>query len=317
MSERGGIEGTIEAVVVTPDAPARLGLGKAPAPAPAPSEAVVRVAAVSVNPFDVRHAQTDAPGTIVGQDLAGTVVQAAADGSGPKTGTRVIGYLSTGGAWAELAAVPTDTLAPVPDGVAMTEAATLPCAGLVAMYAVDHGGALVGRRVLVTGASGGIGHFAVQLAHLAGGRVIAQMRNQERVAAIQQDSVDAIVVGNDAGDHGPYHLIVDVVGGDVLARALGWLEPDGVAVACGAAGGQTTVTVDRVGFQRGSLYRQKLTNEFRRRPASVTLETLGRLLGDGLLSPHIAIEAPWTAVGDVAQRLQDRAYAGKAVLTLE
>jgi NADPH2:quinone reductase len=316
MNERGGAEGTIEAVVVTPDAPARLALGKAPAPVPAPSEAVVRVAATSLNSFEPRYAQRAEPGSTVGEDVAGTVVQAAADGSGPTTGTRVIGYVDTG-SWAEEVAVPTDTLAPLPDGVSLTEAATLPTAGLSALYAVERGGSLLGRRVLVTGASGGIGHLAVQLAHLAGGRVVAQMRNPDRVVAVREESVDAIVVGDDAGDRGPYHLIVDVVGGDLLARALGWLEPDGVAVACGAAGGQMTVTLDLVRFREGSLYRQKLTSEFRRVPASVALERLGRLLGDGLLVPHIAIEASWTEVGDIAQRQSDRAYAGKAVLTLE
>jgi NADPH2:quinone reductase len=316
MSEQAGIEGTMEAVVVTPDAPARLALGKAPAPDPAASEAVVRVAAVSLNSSEPRTAQKLPPGSVMGEDVAGTVVQAAADGSGPPSGTRVIGWVPTG-AWAEKVAVPTDVLAPVPDGAALTDAATLPTAGLSALYAVQRGGSLLGRRVLVTGASGGIGHLAVQLAHLAGGRVVAQMRNPERVGAVREESVDTIVVGDDAGDHGPYHLIVDVVGGDLLARALGWLEPDGVAVACGAAGGPTTVSIDLARFREGSLYRQKLTTEFGRLPASVGLEILGRLLGDGRLVPHIAIEAPWTEVGDIAQRHSDRAYAGKAVLTLE
>jgi NADPH:quinone reductase len=316
MSEQAGIQGTIEAVVVTPDAPARLAVGKAPAPTPSPSEAVVRVAAVSLNPIDARHAQSAPPGTVMGEDLAGTVVQAAADGSGPKTGTRVIGWLFRG-AFAEQVAVPTDTLAPVPDGVALTEAATLPGAGLTAMYAVDRGGSLLGRRVLVTGASGGVGHFAVQLAHVAGGRVVAQLRNQDRVRALPKASVDTVAVGDDAGNHAPYHLIVEVVGGDMLARALGWLEPDGVAVPCGAAGGSRTVAFDLADFKGGSVYRLKLTNEFRRYPASTGLERLGRLLQDRLLIPHIAIEAPWTEVGDVAQRLLDRAYPGKAVLTLE
>jgi NADPH:quinone reductase-like Zn-dependent oxidoreductase len=107
------------------------------------------------------------------------------------------------------------------------------------------------------------------------------------------------------------------VGGDVLARALGWLEPEGLAVAYGAAGGQTTVTVDLARFREGSVYRFHVTDEFRRLPASVALETLGRLLGDGLLVPHITIEASWTEVGEIAQQMLDRAYPGKAVLTLE
>jgi NADPH:quinone reductase len=316
MSEQVGVEGTIEAVVVTPDAPARLALGKAPAPDPAPSETVVRVAAVSVNSFEPRYAQKAPPGSVVGEDVAGTVVQAAADGSGPAVGTHVIGYVPTGG-WAETVAVPTDVLGALPDGVAMTEAATLPTAGLSALYAVQRGGSLLGRRVLVTGASGGIGHLAVQLAHLSGGRVVAQMRNAERVVAVREECVDTIVVGDDAGSYGPYHLIVEVVGGDMLARALGWLEPDGVTVACGAAGGPTTATFDLVDFREGTLHRQKLTNEFGRLPANTALEMLGRLLGERLLVPHIAIEAPWTDVGEIAQQMLDRAYPGKAVLTLE
>jgi NADPH2:quinone reductase len=304
---------TIEAVVVTPDAPARLALGKASAPNPAPSEAVVRVAAVSLNPVDVlRRAQSAAPGTTIGEDLAGTVVQAAADGSGPTTGTRVIGWVDTG-AWAEEVAVPTDTLAPLPDGVSLAEAAALPTAGLIALFAVDRAGSLLGRRVLATGASGGIGHLAVQLAHLAGGRVVAQLRNRARADAVRQASVDTVVIGDDAGDHGPYHVVLDGVGGDVLARALGWLEPDGLAVSYGVSGGPTTVTFDLARFREGSVYRLKLLSG----PIRIGLERLGRLLRDGLLSPHIAIQVPWTEVGDVALRLRDRSYAGKAVLTLE
>jgi NADPH:quinone reductase len=305
---------TIEAVVVTPDAPARLAVGKAPAPTPSPSEAVVRLAAVSLNPVDVRHAQSAPPGTTMGEDLAGTVVQGAADGSGPPPGTRVMGWLFRG-AWASEVAVPTDALAPLPDGVALTDAAALPGAGLTALYAVERAGSLLGRPALVTGASGGVGHLAVQLAHLAGGRVVAQLRDRERVVAIPQDKVDTVVVG-DAGDYGPYHLIVEVVGGDMLARALGWLQPDGVAVTCGAAGGSTTLNVDLASFRDGSVYRMKLTNEFRR-PASEALERLGRLLADRRLVPHIAIQADWTEVGDVGQRLLDRSYPGKAVLTVE
>jgi NADPH:quinone reductase len=231
-------------------------------------------------------------------------------------GTRVIGWLSTG-AWAEEVAVPTDALASLPEGVELTVGATLPTAGLTAMHAVDRGGSLLGRRVLVTGASGGVGHLAVQLAHLAGGRVVAQVRNRERVGAVRRASVDTVVVGEDAADHGPYDLVVDGVGGEVLARALERLEPDGVAVAYGSAGGATTVTLDLARFTGGSLYRMRLPNEFRRRPARIGLENLGRLVRDGLLFPHIAIEAGWTEVGDVAERLRDRAYAGKAVLTLE
>lgn len=83
------------------------------------------------------------------------------------------------GAWAERAAVPTNAPAALPDGVSFAEAATLPVAGLTALYALEKGGDLLGRTTLVTGASGGAGHFAVQLARTAGYGVVALIRRPE------------------------------------------------------------------------------------------------------------------------------------------
>ncbi len=98
---------TIKAVVVDPDAPNRLALADVEEPSPTPSEALVRVAAVSLNRGEVRRAESSEPGFRPGWDLAGTVERAAADGSGPQEGSRVVGFLPSG-AWAELAAVPTE-----------------------------------------------------------------------------------------------------------------------------------------------------------------------------------------------------------------
>ena len=124
--------------------------------------------------------------------------------------------MATSGAWAELVAVPTAVLAEIPDTVTFAQTATLPVAGLTALYAVEKGGFLLNRKVLVTGASGGVGHFACQLARQAGASVVAVVRRAERAASVKEMGAHEIVIGEDlslARPFGPYHLIVDTLGG--------------------------------------------------------------------------------------------------------
>ena len=163
---------TIRAVVVDADAPAHLKLGTVEAPVPLPGEALVRVRALSLNRGETRGAQNSKPGSRPGWDIAGVVEQAAADGSGPTQGQRVVGMLRTG-AWAELVAVPTTNLAVLPDNVTFRAGVDHPVAGLTALYALDRGDGLVERNVLVTGASGGVGNYAIQIARYGGATVPA------------------------------------------------------------------------------------------------------------------------------------------------
>src|SRR5256886_17611566 len=101
-----------------------------------------------------------------GWDLAGELERAAADGSGPRVGARVVGLLPEG-AWAERVAAPTHALAALPDKVTFAQAATLPVARLTALYALSKRGPLLGRRVLATGATGGVGAFSLRRARPA------------------------------------------------------------------------------------------------------------------------------------------------------
>src|SRR5213592_3458867 len=140
------------AVVVDPDAPGRLVIRPVADPVPDRGEAVVRVRAVSLNRGEVRRSAMAAAGWRPGWDLAGEVERAAADGSGPRVGARVVGLLPEG-AWAKRVAVPTHALAELPDKVTFSQAATFPVAGLTALHALAKGGLLLGRRVLVTGRS--------------------------------------------------------------------------------------------------------------------------------------------------------------------
>ena len=146
---------SVRALVAAPDQPGGVDLVDVVGPEPAPDQAVVVVAAVSLNRGEVRRLPGAPAGWRPGWDLAGTVVAAAADGSGPAVGRRVVGLLREG-AWAEQVAVPTRTLATIPDGLSFSGASTLPVAGLTAYRTLQQADVIEGRRVLVTGASGGV-----------------------------------------------------------------------------------------------------------------------------------------------------------------
>lgn len=312
---------TIRAVVVTPAAPARLAIDTVVSTVPPPTAALVRVAAISLNRGEVRRAQSDPAGARPGWDLSGVVEQAAADGSGPPVGSRVVGFLPSG-AWAELVAVPTHALAVLPDSVTFAQAATLPVAGLTALLGLEKVGSLLGRTVLITGASGGVGDFAVQLAREAGATVVALVRNERRADRVRLMGAQVVVIGEDAhaaAEQGPYHLVFDGVGGDVLASALPLLAPDGMAVAYGQTI-EPTITFN-LGqfFGKGglTLYGFILFHEVRRSPAGVGLARLAALIAANRLHPYLAVETSWTEIGNVAQQLLDREYPGKAVLLVD
>ena len=310
----------MRAVLVDKAAPANLSLGETEEPSPTPSEVLVRVSAISLNRGEVRRAQMAEDGSNPGWDLAGTVEQPAANGVGPQAGARVVGFLPSG-AWAELASVPTNSLAELPENVSFEQAATLPVAGLTALYTLEKGGELLGRGVLVTGASGGAGHFAVQLARLSGARVVALVRREEHEQLVHEAGAHQVAVGEDAENaarFGPYHLVLESVGGKVLGGAMGMLAPGGTCVTFGSSGEAETSFDVRSFYLAGGarLYGFILFHEVLAHPASDGLARLSRLVAEGRLTPLVSVEAPWKEVGEVARRLLDRGYTGKAVLNV-
>src|SRR5437773_4607513 len=214
------------AVVVDPEAPGRLVIRSVPEPTPDRGEAIVRVRAISLNRGEVRRAGMAAAGWRPGWDLAGVVERAAADGSGPSVGARVVGFLPEG-AWAQRVAVPKNALAVLPDKVTFSQAATFPVAGLTALLALSKAGPLLGKRVLVTGATGGVGDFAVQLARLGGAHVTASVRRADQVPAVRALGAHDVVVGDEIPRLPKHDLIIESVGGKTLGSALAALERAG------------------------------------------------------------------------------------------
>src|SRR5438105_2606762 len=222
----------IRAIVVDPTVPEKLAIKPVELRDPDRDEVGVKVTAISLNRGETRRAlQVPDAGWRPGWDFAGLVETPAADGSGPMQGTRVVGLLPSG-AWAERVNCRSHAVAALPDAVTDAEAATLPVAGLTALHALRQGGLLLGRKVLVDGASGGVGHLACQLAGAAGALVWGHVRREEYRAAVEAYGARA-VLGRDLGaakPHGPFWLIVDSLGASALAAALGMLQPNGTCV---------------------------------------------------------------------------------------
>lgn len=305
-------------VVVDQSAPGNVRVTEVEAPAPLPDQAVIRVAATSLNRGEIRMAQMGDNGRRIGWDFAGTVERAAANGTGPKEGARVVGFLRTG-AWAERIAAPTEALALLPDSVSFAQAATLPVAGLTALYGIEKNGSLLGRKVLITGGSGGVGHFGIQLARIGGAHVVATVRSEDKVALVRDAGAHEVLVGDDPkllGKHGPYDVVLDGVGGAMLGAAASHLAPGGVCVIYGTTAGSEVTFNAQALYRTGgaSIYGLVLFHELRSTPASVGLARLAALVAQGSLRPLIEIEAPLDRISELAQKLTDRKFTGKAVI---
>jgi NADPH:quinone reductase len=318
---------SIRAIVVDPSVTGRLAINEVESPQPGPSEALVKVEAISLNRGEVNHAMEAEAGWRPGWDLAGTVIKQAANDTGPKVGSRVVGMVIdaytrvNAGAWAEQVAVPTNMLAEIPANVTFAQAATLPVAGLTALYALNKGGLLLHRRVLITGSTGGVGLFAHQLARHSGAYVVGTARNVLNEALVHEAGADEVMVGNDisaARAYGPYHLIIDSVGGKTLASALSLLAKGGTCVTLGwSASPEVTIDVrELIHTGRTTLYGLNMMEELNHRGASEDLAWLAQMAAKQQLKTSIEVEASWNEIGNIAQRLLQRQFTGKAVLHL-
>jgi NADPH:quinone reductase-like Zn-dependent oxidoreductase len=301
----------MRAVIYDPGAPSKLRLSDVDEPVAGDSEAVIDVRAIALNFGEIHWIDlVRKPGEVPGWDAAGVVSMAAADGSGPPVGTRVVGFSGEGG-WAQRRAVATENIAVLPDSVDFGTAAALPVAGVTALQALRALGPIVGRRVLITGASGGVGRFAVQLAARAGAHVIAAVGSTARGAGLAELGADDVVVGLGDVDE-PVFGVLDNVGGSLLVEAFTLVGDGGSLLSIGMASGQPS-TIDFEAERRlGG--RKRLEPFTVRTPFRQDLGYLLQLVEAGALDPQIGLRTSWQDVAEAAAALLGRKVAGKAVL---
>ena len=214
-----------------------------PDPEPGAGQVLVRVRGAGINGADMLQrrgrypAPAGSPQDIPGLELAGEVAGLGPGATRFAEGDRVMG-IAGGGGQAELAVVHERQLMPVPEGVGFPDAGGLPEVFTTAHDALfTQAGLRPGERLLVHGAAGGVGTASVQLAHALGAHVTATVRNPGARDAVAQLGADDVIDPEGFEGHGPFDVVLELVGAPNLAGNLKALNTEGRIVVIGIAGG--------------------------------------------------------------------------------
>lgn len=255
---------------------------------------------------------------IAGLEFAGVVEAIGESVTRVAIGDEVVGWGNQ--ALAERVAVPETQLAAKPAELCFESAASLPVSGFAALQAVrDQGGVAPGDRVLILGASGGVGSFAVQIAKALGAEVtgVASTRNLDLVRELGADKVIDYTKEDVHGDGQRFDVIIDIAGNRPLGQLRRALRPDGTLVIVGGSGGRTTM-----GF--GRTVRATLLSPFVRqrlralisKPNVADLESLIDLAGRGVLTPRVDATYPLSEAAAAIELVGAGRSRGKTVVTV-
>ena len=313
----------------TPDV---LRLEEVPTPVPADDQVLIRVRASSVNPYDW-HYLTGLPRLfrpafgvrrpkyrILGADLAGQVEAVGRAVAGFRPGDEVYGQVAAG-AFAEYAVAAEGQIAPKPANLTFEEAAAVPLAGFTALQAVrDQGKVQPGQRVLVNGASGGVGTLAVQIAKAFGAEVtgVCSTANVDLVRSLGADHVVDYTREDFAAGTRRYHFLFDNVGNRKLSEYRRALEPKGMYLA--SHGQAENRWLGPVGFLArmtvvSPFVSQRLAS-FVSQPSRADLLALKDMIEAGSLKPVVDRAYPLSQVADAFRHLEQWHVRGKVVITV-
>jgi NADPH:quinone reductase len=318
--------------ITEPGGPEVLRPATRPTPRPSVGDVLIKVAAAGVNRPDTmqrKGAYPPPPGAsdIPGLEVAGTVVEVGPGVPAPTIGQTVCALVA-GGGYAEYCLAPAVQCLPVPRGLSLTQAASLPETFFTVWTNVFDRGALApGESLLVQGGSSGIGVSAIQIARAMRRRVFATAGSAAKCVACEQlgaercvnyKTEDFVQVVNDLTDGRGVDVILDMVGGEYVARELSLLADGGRLVMISTLGGaKAEINLRLIMAKRlvvtGSTLRPRPV-EFKGAIARALLENVWPLIEEGLIKPVIFQTFPLDAASDAHRLLESGEHIGKIVL---
>jgi NADPH2:quinone reductase len=307
----------MRALVADPSATPALALAEVPEPTPGPGQLLVEVAAASINRGEIRTARAQPPGKVIGWDVAGTVAAVGDGVTGFDAGERVVALSPSGGAFAERAVVPAEWTAPLPGACDFVTASALPVAGVTAVGILRLARVHAGDRVLVTGAAGGVGLFAVQLAVDAKATVTGQAGSQQRAEAVRAAGAEVLVHPGDGSPlDGQFDVVLDAIGGPMFAPLLQALAPRGRMVVYGnSADAESTFRVELFYPKGGTIHGFRIFDTVAPDQAVRDLASLAEQVVAGRLDVQVQATAPLSEALRLVRDLYERKVTGKAVIT--
>jgi NADPH:quinone reductase-like Zn-dependent oxidoreductase len=303
--------------------------GEAPAvhdlPIPTSGDGIlVRITYAGVNPVDYKildslKAESHYP-YIVGYDFAGVAEQAGSNNHGLRVDDRVFGTSPAHGSYAEYTVVGDDNkpglIARIPDGVADDQAAALPVPALTALGSLDLLGVAKGEYLVVMGAAGGVGGYAVQMARARGAHVIATVRGDSNEAR-KIGAEDVFEVSN--GDvidqiHARYAGGIDAVLDLVTGENA--IQRDADIIKKGGRLLSTIHAADKQWFKQRQILAYNIGADPNPDSSAQGLATVGRMLADGTITARVRTTADLAGAADVLGRLRRGGISGKAVLQI-
>jgi len=307
-----------------------------PMPEPADHQVLIRVRAAALNPYDWHFYRGDPylarmggqglrrpkQKNVIGADVAGDVISVGSAVTNLKVGDAVFGGIGRG-ACAEFAATSHKNLVLKPASVSYEDAAASPMAALTALHGLRQYGSLTGKTVLINGASGGVGHMAVQIARALGAsRVVAVCsgRNADWVLSLGADAVVDYTAQDFTRMGERFDVIFDTVGTRGLRALRRALVPGGTFITVGAIGGGKLLGPAR--FMFGSL----IAGVFVREQLKVLMdwsatpgdyELLAGWLADGDVRSHVDRVFPLEETANAARYLETGHVAGKVIVSVD